>query len=433
MKSRRGQGRVACCPSLSELPPPPPGRAGWPWTEESPRLPDAMPDGSLWPRVSIVTPSYDQAQFIEETIRSVLLQGYPNLEYMIIDGGSTDGSVEVIRKYEPWLAWWVSEKDNGQGDAINKGFTRASGEIVSWLNSDDVYLPGAAAIGVRHLAQHAAAVLVHGPCVMVDDAGCTLYEWGGRFCTTRDLALDDNCIAQPSTFMRRASLHAAGFLDADLQYVMDYALWLRMGMLGELLVVPEILSRFRVHCHSKTGSGMSKFKHEQVQWLERWLSTAPVLSQQDSDEAVHRMHLRAAKAYAEAGDAEAAAQHLTAALRSGVWPFGSAESTAGLIAEAAMGVKTNKLSARSALMVVERALNDAEPRTMCQRIARIVRSRWHMERFFADGCADRAAMVLHFIFAVRDDRRWLANRGVWSTMVEAFLGRRVAAWARRIV
>ncbi len=104
-------------------------------------LPDQMPDGSLWPRISIVTPSFNQGQFIEETIRSVLLQGYPNLEYIVMDGGSTDESVAIIEKYSPWLAYWTSKKDRGQADAINKGFARATGQLMAFLNSDDVYAP----------------------------------------------------------------------------------------------------------------------------------------------------------------------------------------------------------------------------------------------------------------------------------------------------
>src|SRR5688572_28969334 len=106
------------CPMLSDLPAPPPGKTGWPWTEETFQLPEAMPDGKRWPRISIVTPSYNQGQFIEETIRSVLLQCYPNLEYIVIDGGSTDDSVEIIEKYKSWLTYWVSEPDKGQVDAI---------------------------------------------------------------------------------------------------------------------------------------------------------------------------------------------------------------------------------------------------------------------------------------------------------------------------
>ena len=105
------------------------------------QLPETMSDGHPWPRISIVTPSYNQGQFIEETIRSVLQQGYPNLEYIIIDGGSTDNSVEIIKKYEEYLTYWVSEPDDGQYDAINKGFSRATGEIMAWLNSDDMYVP----------------------------------------------------------------------------------------------------------------------------------------------------------------------------------------------------------------------------------------------------------------------------------------------------
>ncbi|HUI06242.1 MAG TPA: glycosyltransferase family 2 protein [Verrucomicrobiae bacterium] len=132
-------------PRLSELPLPPPGKSGWPWTEESRPVPDRMTDGREWPRISIVTPSYNQGRFIEETIRSVLLQGYPNLEYLVIDGGSTDGSVEIIQKYSQWFTYWCSEKDRGQAHAINKGLDRVTGQIGAYLNSDDYYLPNALA------------------------------------------------------------------------------------------------------------------------------------------------------------------------------------------------------------------------------------------------------------------------------------------------
>lgn len=137
------------CPRLSDLPPPPPGRAGWPWTEESPPLPEAMESGEPWPAITVVTPSFNQGAFLEETLRSVLLQGYPALEYFVLDGGSTDGSVALLRRYEPWLSAWASEADRGQSHAINKGFARATGDLVTFQNSDDLYLPGALADAAR--------------------------------------------------------------------------------------------------------------------------------------------------------------------------------------------------------------------------------------------------------------------------------------------
>ena len=128
------------CPTLAELPPPLEGKTGWPWTVESTQLPETMPHGSPWPRISIVTPSYNQGEFIEETIRSVLLQGYPNLEYIIMDGGSSDKTNEVISKYASWLKYWRSQKDEGQAAAITEGFLRATGQIGAYINSDDFYL-----------------------------------------------------------------------------------------------------------------------------------------------------------------------------------------------------------------------------------------------------------------------------------------------------
>ena len=114
-------------PQLNELHTPPQGKSGWPWTEASPAAAETLPDGSPWPKISVVTPSYQQGQFLEETLRSVLLQGYSNLEYFVMDGGSTDGSKEIIEKYSPWINDWQSGPDRGQSDAINQGFAKSTG------------------------------------------------------------------------------------------------------------------------------------------------------------------------------------------------------------------------------------------------------------------------------------------------------------------
>ena len=131
------------CPELAELPAPPPARSGWPWTEATPGLAERTADGGEWPRISIVTPSYNQAYFIEETIRAILLQGYPNLEYIVSEDCSTDNTLEVVRKYERWLTVLAAEKNGGMSKAINRAWPETTGEIVTWISSDDVYLPGA--------------------------------------------------------------------------------------------------------------------------------------------------------------------------------------------------------------------------------------------------------------------------------------------------
>ena len=211
------------CPTLSELPPPPPGKVGWPWTEESPPLPDTMPDGRPWPRVSIVTPSYNQGQFIEETIRSVLLQGYPDLEYIIIDGGSTDGSVDIIRKYEPWLAYWVSEPDKGQADAINKGWRKATGEFLSWLNSDDILLPNALVQAVSHLVANRDSLLVYCDQRVIDENSNMLFEIHLPDFELRDVIRSWlNPVNQPGFLMRSKVLKCVGFLDENLSFSMDF-------------------------------------------------------------------------------------------------------------------------------------------------------------------------------------------------------------------
>src|SRR5512136_2224736 len=135
---------------------------------------------SSLPTVSIITPSFNQAHFIEETIRSVLAQDYPNLEYIIVDGGSTDGSVEIIQKYAGHLAWWVSEKDKGHADALNKGFAHARGDILAWLNSDDTYYPGAVAEAVTYLQSHPETGMVYGDADLTDNAGHVIGRFASR-------------------------------------------------------------------------------------------------------------------------------------------------------------------------------------------------------------------------------------------------------------
>ena len=159
------------------------------------------------PLVSIVTPSYNQAQYLEQTLRSVLEQDYPRIEYMVIDGASTDGSVEIIRKYEDRLAYWVSEKDSGQAEAINKGFTRASGDIIAWLNSDDYFLPGAVGAAVKAFDENPDVLLVYGDMLAVDERGRTINQLKYRQLTLDDL-LCFQIIGQPAVFMRRSALLA---------------------------------------------------------------------------------------------------------------------------------------------------------------------------------------------------------------------------------
>ena len=257
------------CPTLGELPSPPRGRAGWPWAEESPGSPVAMPDGYAWPRVSVVTPSYNQGKFIEETMRSVLLQGYPNLEYIVIDGGSTDQSVELIKRYEPWLAYWVSEPDRGQSHAINKGFRRASGDIIAYLNSDELYLPGAIQQAVQFLSQDEEVGIVYGDCRVIDKESQTIFLGRGR---DFDLFVELcwNFVQQPSVFMRRKLLDLVGYFDEELHYAMDVDYWLRAAMKVKFSYLPIELAAFRITEGSKTGKDLNPFDTERLKTIDRF-------------------------------------------------------------------------------------------------------------------------------------------------------------------
>jgi len=199
-----------------------------------------------FPLVTIITPSYQQAAFLEQTIRSVLDQDYPNLEYMVIDGGSTDGSVEIIQRYADRLAWWVSERDHGQAEAIDKGFARARGKYVAWVNSDDFYQPGAIRAAVAELEAHPEVGLVFGDVQVVDRDERTLnvLRYGPW-----DLShlMTFHIIGQPAVFLRRSVLEQAGPLEKSYHFLLDHQLWLRVGLHAEIRYVPQLWAGAHYH------------------------------------------------------------------------------------------------------------------------------------------------------------------------------------------
>lgn len=208
------------------------------------------------PLVSIVTPSFNQARYIEATIQSVLSQDYPRIEYLIVDGGSTDGTVEIIKKYDRrqkyGISWWVSEPDRGQTDAINKGFGRAQGEILAWLNSDDTYEPGAVSAAVTYLLEHPQVGMVYGDCNFINENGQVIGKFGSAQTNYHLLRQGYVHIPQQTMFFRAAWWKQVGPLDPSFYFAMDYDLWTRLAARTELKYVPQTWANFRLHTTGKT-------------------------------------------------------------------------------------------------------------------------------------------------------------------------------------
>ena len=297
------------CPTLKDLPSPPAGKTGWPWTQESTRVPDRMPDGGLWPKISIVTPSYNHDRFIEDAIRSVLLQGYPNLEYTIMDGGSTDQTVEIIKKYEPWLAYWESEPDRGQSHAINKGLEISTGQLFNWHNSDDVLIPNSLATTVAAILKYPQAGYVHGGRILIDTEGVIhdgrMPTYDGKITFEPELAEAVATLQtgyQPGCLMDKGLAVKAGMLDENMHYIMDVDILLRVALVRPPLHISTPLVYVRIYPEIKSGQWNNQRARERINIANRIFS-CPALPASISR--LRRQSLATAHQFAWLGSAKA--------------------------------------------------------------------------------------------------------------------------------
>ncbi len=228
------------------------------------------------PRVSIIMPSFNQGHFLEAAIQSVLAQSYPNIEFILVDGGSKDESLEIIKKYQQHFAWWVSEKDKGHADALNKGFSHATGEILAWLNSDDVYFPNAVAEAVAILQQQPEVGMVYADADLIDNSGAQIGRFAARQTDYRRMLRGSVHIPQATTFFRRGLWQQVGPLDLSLFFSFDYDLWVKIAKVSQVLYVPRRWAQFRIHGDGKTIVNDDRCYPDMLRVLQRegggWLS-----------------------------------------------------------------------------------------------------------------------------------------------------------------
>jgi hypothetical protein len=410
-------------PTLATLPPAPPGRSGWPWTEACPPPAGEWADDD-WPAVGIVTPSFQQGEFIEETIRSVLLQGYPRLSYVVMDGGSTDASVAIIRRYAPWLASWSSGPDGGQARAIHRGFELAAGEVLAWVNSDDVLAPGAVAHAANAFRRHPAAAVIYGAADEIARDGARLRAATHvRQADRHALVHEGNAIGQPAAFFTRRAYAAAGGLNPDLHWSLDYDLWIRLAEHGPLVYIGETLASMRIYPEAKTSQGspamFDEFRrvgeryggfgllNQMIKWL------APGLLQQ-------------ATAALEAGDTARAQVWLPVLMANDPgWRSERrwAEHLAGIAVERVAAARETWPEAAQWIRRVCRALPPAllRPRRVERRALGLLHEALAFRSFRQQ---QRPAVLRHAARAIAQDPHRAGNRGLWSIVARSlFRGR----------
>lgn len=382
-------------------------------------MPEALP------LVSIITPSFNQATFLEETIQSVLAQDYPRLEYIVIDGGSTDGSVEIIRRHADRMAYWISERDAGHADALNKGFRRAQGEIIAWLNSDDLYEPGAVRAAALFLIQNPDVGVVYGDRYVIDAQGRILEQTPSPpFSLDTQIAF---CIPQESSFFRRSAVEAAGELDCRWHYVFDYDWFLRMLLAGVRFAhVPQVWGRFRLHQTSKTVAGRVPFWRERVAMLDQRLQH-PLVRADLAQATLSEITFLTAIELTAAGEFDQAAHYFARAYADGVIPLGDRQRLAWRGLEQLVDAALASPARPEIEVLIEHVLQytpDDERGRQIRHAIGAVRRYWSAYYYLAR--AFRAYQAGQFEYVPRDvvralrhNPRHLFNRGVWAITARA--------------
>ena len=254
---------------INDLPKPPKDKIGFPWTTADADLTLRDPSVNL-PKITIVTPSFNQGQYIEETIRSILLQGYPNLEYIVIDGGSTDETVEILTKYDKFITFWVSERDAGQSDAINKGLARATGEVFNWINSDDILASNTLWELANAFLKNPTAHAVCGYYFFMGDNVPKTSKQRLAIFTELEKTLASGTMSQPSLFWRMSVIRDLKVVNTHLNYTMDWEMWHRFWLCVDapkVVLIETVLAHFRWHDTSKSVSSLVGFHGEQMNLL----------------------------------------------------------------------------------------------------------------------------------------------------------------------
>lgn len=379
------------------------------------------------PLVSIVTPSYNQAPFLRSTIESVLAQDYPHVEYIIMDGGSTDGSVEVIRAYADHLAHWQSAPDGGQANAINAGWQRARGEIVAYLNSDDTLQPQAVRLSVQALQENPNAGLSYGSCAWVNEQGQHLGLMEARPFTVQELLLH-NRLAQPSVFVRRAALDHVGMLDSLMHHMLDYDLWLRLALHYPVVRVPELISNFRLHDDSKTASQYKLFLKDNLRLLDKAFANPALPPELKSlrPRATNYAHIVAALHCYSLGQREDGREIMERFFETETQPLAYPQDIVALFADHLVHVaplRDPNFSAASGADWLDARLSELPPNAQALRALRSrILAHAHLEwGFAAHARGDTAVARVHMVRALRYHPTHARNRGVWSVIRRSFL------------
>lgn len=379
---------------------------------------------SIAPGVSIVTPSFNCAGFIERTIESVRQQDYLDIEHIVVDGGSTDGTVDILKRYDH--LHWISEPDEGQSDALNKGFHMALGEIIGWLNADDTYNPGAVSEAVAYLQAHPSVAMVYSHCSIIDEHDHIIrvlqapaYDLGRE--------LIDHCLPQPTVFMRRDVLASVGYLDDSLHYVMDWDLFLRMGLLYRLDSVDAVWANFRECPGTKTTSQPERFWDEAIVVFDKFfaLPGIPDSVRQYQDQAYARVYWRRGIYYHALGGENRVTALASCIQALGQYPL--VDKDWQFVAAAIVDTTLKYVHVRD---WVEHVNHLWQIPTITDRHRRVLIRRTLAHLYAAVGLMGEEIKVIGlpriesafpWLFAaVRHDPAWLRNRGVVSGLARAF-------------